>query len=172
MHQVDVDGLSIAYARQGDGPPLLLVHGGMADHREWVRQLESLSDEFTVVAWDAPGCGRSDDPPESFRMPEYADCLAGLIEQIGLDAPHVLGLSWGSTLALELYRRRPDIPRTLLLTGGYAGWAGSLPQEEVAQRLETFITQFDQPAEQWVGEYVPTLLTERAPPRWSRAWCR
>ncbi len=164
MDRVDVDGLGVAYEQRGDGPPLVLLHGGMADHREWQGQLEGLSDEFTVVAWDAPGCGNSDDPPETFRMPEYADCLAGLIEQVDLGATHLLGLSWGSTLALELYRRRPDLANTLLLTGGYAGWAGSLPPEEVAARLGTFMTQFDQPAEQWVGEYIPTLLTERAPP--------
>src|SRR3990170_2856200 len=99
----------------------------MSDHREGRRQLEGLSDRFTLVAWDAPGCGASSDPPDTFRMADYADSLAGLIEALGLDRPHVLGLSWGSTLALELYRRRPDIPRSLMLTAAYAGWAGSLP---------------------------------------------
>lgn len=163
MDTVDVEGLEIAYERRGEGPPLVLVHGGLVDHREWSRQLEGLSDEFTVVAWDAPGCGRSSDPPESFRMPEYADCLAGFVNKIGLERPHVLGLSWGSTLALELYRRSPKIPRTLALTGGYAGWAGSLPPEEVAERLERFMEQFEEPSERWVGEYIPTLLTDRAP---------
>jgi pimeloyl-ACP methyl ester carboxylesterase len=36
-----------------------------------------LSDEFTVVAWDVPGAGRSSDPPDSFTLPDYAECLAG-----------------------------------------------------------------------------------------------
>ena len=156
-------GLTIAYDRRGDGPPLVLVHGGLIDHREWSHQLDELSDEFTVVAWDAPGCGVSSDPPEAFRMADYADCLAGLIEGAGLERPHVLGLSWGSTLALELYRRRPDIPRSLVLTGGYAGWAGSLPPEEVAERLRGFLGQIERPAREWVRAYIPTLLTERAP---------
>jgi pimeloyl-ACP methyl ester carboxylesterase len=163
VEEVEVDGLRIAFERRGDGPPLVLVHGGLVDHREWNRQLEGLSDEFTVVAWDAPGCGRSSDPPEPFRMPEYADCLAGFVDTIGLERPHVLGLSWGSTLALELYRRSPKIPRTLVLTGGYAGWAGSLSPEEVAGRLERFMEQFEEPPERWVRDYIPTLLTERAP---------
>lgn len=163
MERFDVDGLSIAYERRGEGPPLVLVHGGLIDHREWRHQLDGLSDEFTVVAWDAPGCGASSDPPETFRMAEYADCLAALIESIGLERPHVLGLSWGSTLALELYRRRPDLPRSLVLTAAYAGWAGSLPPEEVAERLEGFLPQMDRPAREWVHEYIPTLLTHRAP---------
>jgi pimeloyl-ACP methyl ester carboxylesterase len=163
VEEIQIEGLAIAYERRGDGPPLVLVHGGLVDHREWSGQLEGLSDEFTVVAWDAPGCGRSSDPPESFRMPEYADCLAAFIRALGLDRPHVLGLSWGSTLALELYRRSPEIPRALVLTGAYAGWAGSLPAEEVAERLERFLEQIEEPPERWVRDYIPTLLTERAP---------
>jgi pimeloyl-ACP methyl ester carboxylesterase len=135
----------------------------MNDHREWWRQLDGLSDGFTVVAWDAPGCGASSDPPETFRMADYADSLAGLIDALRLDRPHVLGLSWGSTLALELYRRRPEIPRSLVLNAAYAGWAGSLAPEEIAQRLERLLEQIERPAREWVHEHVPTLLTERAP---------
>jgi pimeloyl-ACP methyl ester carboxylesterase len=75
----------------------------------------------------------------------------------------VLGLSWGSTLALELYRRRPEIPRSLVLAAAYTGWAGSLPPEEVAERLERILEQIERPAREWVHEYIPTLLTEWAP---------
>jgi len=163
VERVEVGALTIAYERRGDGPPLVLLHGGMSDHREWRRQLDGLSDGFTVVAWDAPGCGASSDPPETFRMADYADSLAGLIEALGLDRPHVLGLSWGSTLALELHWRRPEIPRSLVLAAAYAGWAGSLPPEEVAHRLERLLAQIERPAREWVHEYTPTLLTERAP---------
>ena len=60
---VEVGGLRVAYVRAGQGPPLILLHGGLSDHREWRRQVEDLSDGFTVVAWDAPGCGDSSDPP-------------------------------------------------------------------------------------------------------------
>lgn len=163
MDRVDVGGLTIAYERRGQGPPLLLLHGGISDHREWSRQLEGLSDAFTVVAWDTPGCGQSSDPSESFRMPDFADCLAAFIRALGLESPHILGLSWGSTLALELYRRSPGIPRTLVLTAAYAGWAGSLPPAVVAERLETSLRDLVLPPEQYVRTWIPTLFTERAP---------
>src|SRR5918994_5024043 len=113
MGEVDIAGLRIAFRRRGDGPPLLLLHGAVCDSRVWRVELESLSDAFTVVAWDAPGCGGSSDPAEHFRMAEYADCLARFIDTLGLQAPHVLGHSWGSALALELYRQRPDLVRSL-----------------------------------------------------------
>ena len=112
MEQVEVDRLRVAYERASTGPPLVLLHGGVGDGPTlWRRQLEGLCDDFTVVAWDAPGAGGSSDPPESFGMAGYADCLAGFIKRLGLERPHVAGLSFGGPLALELYRlarRRPE----------------------------------------------------------------
>lgn len=107
MDVVEVGGLEIAFERQGAGPPLVLLHGFVGHSREWRRQIDDLSEEFTVVAWDAPGAGRSSDPPETFRLPDYADCLAAFIDAVGLRRPHIVGLSFGGALALELYRRHP-----------------------------------------------------------------
>src|SRR6266508_6863704 len=121
MEMIEVDGLRIAYQRAGAGPPLVLLHGYVGDGpTTWRRQLEGLSDQFTVVAWDAPGAGGSSDPPASFGMAGYTDCLAGFIKRLGLERPHVAGLSFGGALALELYRRHSAIPRTLILASGYA----------------------------------------------------
>ena len=55
MDNVEVNGLRVAYRRAGSGPALVCAHGGLGDSRDWRRQLEGLGDEFTVVAWDAPG---------------------------------------------------------------------------------------------------------------------
>src|SRR6266508_1882634 len=147
MEMIEVDGLRIAYERAGDGPPLVLLHGYVGDGpTTWRRQIEGLSDEFTVVAWDAPGAGRSSDPPESFGMAGYADCLAGFVERLGLGKPHVAGLSFGGALALELYRRHPTIPMTLILASAYAGWTGSLSREVVDQRLQLTLAAADLPS--------------------------
>jgi pimeloyl-ACP methyl ester carboxylesterase len=164
MNEVEVGGLRIAYQRVGDGPPLVLLHGALCDSRDWRPQLDALSDEFTVVAWDAPGCGRSSDPPETFGLPDYADCLAGFIDTLGLPRPHVLGLSWGGGLALALYQRSPALPRMLVLASAYAGWAGSLPPEVVAERLDSFLRDAELPPAQVAAGFVPGLLTAAAPP--------
>src|SRR5215217_1654694 len=161
--EVEIGGLRVAYRRAGQGPPLVLLHGGLADSREWRRQLEGLADEFTVLAWDAPGCGGSSDPPATFRLPDYADCLAQFIQALELGRPHVGGLSWGGGLALELYRRHPQLPRSLVLASAYAGWAGSLPPEVVAERLEQVMGEAELPPEQWVPGYLPGLFTDAAP---------
>ena len=165
MDMIEVDGLRIAYERVGKGPPLVLLHGYVGDGAAtWGRQIEALSNEFTVVAWDAPGAGRSSDPPESFGMAGYADCLAGLIERLRLERPHVAGLSFGGALALALFRRHSAIPRTLILASAYAGWAGSLPAEVADQRLRQAMALADLSPDEFVDALLPTMFSERTPP--------
>jgi pimeloyl-ACP methyl ester carboxylesterase len=161
---VEVGGLRLAHRRAGRGTPLLLLHGAFADSRSWRPQLEALSDGFDVVAWDAPGCGGSDDPPDDFGREAYGECLVGFVEALGLRRPHVLGLSLGSVLALELYRRAPGLPRSLVLASAYAGWAGSLPPEEVERRIDRAERDLELPPTRWVEGYLPELLTPAAPP--------
>jgi pimeloyl-ACP methyl ester carboxylesterase len=154
MDRVVVNGLEVAFQRQGEGPALMLLHGAVCDSRVWRLALETLSNAFTVIAWDAPGCGQSADPPEQFRLPEFADCLGRFIDTLGLRRPHILGHSWGSALALELYRQRPAMVRSLVLVGAYAGWAGSLPSQEVEQRLQFALRA----AELTPGFFAPTSM--------------
>lgn len=83
---------------------------------------------------------------------------------LSLGRPHVLGLSAGSVLALELYRGHPTVPRSLVLASAYAGWAGSLPSEEVQRRLAQVLREVELPPEEFVPGWIPTLLTPAAPP--------
>jgi pimeloyl-ACP methyl ester carboxylesterase len=135
----------------------------VSDSRVWRVQLDSLSDAFTVVAWDAPGCGGSSDPPEHFRLPEYADCLGLFVDALGLQRPHVLGHSWGSALALELYRQRPTVVSSLLLVGAYAGWAGSLPPDEIERRLQFALRSAELAPSAFEPASMPGLFSDAMP---------
>ena len=141
------------YERVGQGPPLVFVHGGAEDSRVWQPQLSALADRFTVVAWDEPGAGRSSHVPADFGLADYANCLAALIEEVALGPAHVAGLSWGGTVVLELYRHHPELVATLVLADTYAGWRGSLPEEEVRARVEGVRRMLAAPA----AEFDPTL---------------
>ncbi|MFH9728643.1 alpha/beta fold hydrolase [Streptomyces sp. NPDC017254] len=136
MAVVRVGGVDVVYTRRGRGPVVVLVHGAGVDGRMWEPQVDALADEFTVVAWDEPGAGRSGALPVGFRLEDFARALAVVIEDVGLGPAQVAGLSWGGTVALELYRWRPDLVRSLLMVDTYAGWKGSLAPEEVAARVE------------------------------------
>jgi pimeloyl-ACP methyl ester carboxylesterase len=71
VREIQVPELRMAYRQAGTGPPLVLLHGGMGDSRAWTRQLDGLAGEYTVFAWDAPGCGHSTDVPETWRLSDY-----------------------------------------------------------------------------------------------------
>ena len=164
MDMVEVDGLQIAYERAGSGPALVLLHGYVGDGpTTWRRQLDGLSDEFTVVAWDAPGAGRSTDPPERFGLDGYADCLAGFLETLGLDTACVAGLSFGGILALALQRRHSAMSSALILASAYAGWAGSLPPEVAEQRLRQALALADGTPEAFVDALLPTMFSKTMP---------
>lgn len=168
MPTLEIDGLRVAYERAGEGPPLALLHGAISDSRVWRRQIEELSGEFAVVAWDAPGAGQSSDPPESFRMHDWADVLATFLGALSLGPAHVLGLSWGGSLVLELYRRHPEVAASLILADTYAGWKGSLSEAECAERLEMALRTSAMPPRELVSRWLPELLSEAASPELAR----
>jgi pimeloyl-ACP methyl ester carboxylesterase len=164
MDAIDVDGLHIAYERVGTGPALLLLHGFVGDGRTtWRRQMEDLADEFTLVAWDAPGAGQSSDPPEDIGMAGYADCLAAFVAALDIGPAHVAGLSFGGTLALELHRRHGHVTASLVLISAYAGWAGSLPPDVAEGRLARSLQLSEVSAEDFRDALLPTMFSAGTP---------
>ena len=95
LQRIEVGGLTVAYRQAGSGPTLVLLHGAFEDGRTWMRQMQNLSDKFTVIALDAPGCGASDDPPPTWTTADYGNHLAEVFDALGLDRPTVVGLSFG-----------------------------------------------------------------------------
>jgi pimeloyl-ACP methyl ester carboxylesterase len=156
---IEVDGYRMGFEQAGQGPPVVLVHGYLCDGGStWRPQLEGLSDEFTMVAWDVPGAGGSSDPPEDLGMAGYADCLASFIEAVGLDAPHLVGVSFGGALLIEFHRRHPRAAATLTLVSAYAGWRGSLGPEASDQRLRQAIALSALPPMEIVDTLLPTMF--------------
>lgn len=164
VRSVDVCGLRIAYRRAGAGEPLLLLHGAFSDSREWRRQLDCLSDTLDVIAVDCPGCGQSDDPPDGFTLQDFSDSLAGFLAVLGVRHPHVCGLSFGSMYALALYRHHPKISQSLILASAYAGWAGSLSPDELAQRKRWASEVLDRPVDEWGPGFLSTVYADSTPP--------
>ncbi|MGH9311755.1 MAG: alpha/beta fold hydrolase [Vicinamibacterales bacterium] len=163
METVLVDGRAITYERAGNGPPVVFVHGYVGDRRTWRRQIDDLADEFTVVAWDAPGFGGSFDPPDTFALGDYAEQLAGFVVALGFDRVHLVGLSFGGGLIIEFYRRYPGMVASLVLASAYAGWAGSLPRDEVDRRLHQALELAELTPEQLASALMPTMFSSSAP---------
>ncbi len=165
--QVTVRGLRIAYDRAGTGPPLVLLHGIGANARAWRTQLAALSDAYDVIAWDAPGYHRSDDPPSDWPMAEYADALAGFLDGLDIARAALLGQSWGGVLAQQFSGAYPDRVRALILSdttlGGDAARDAARPDTEsrLQARLNAAATMT--PAE-FAHMRAPQLLPPNPPP--------
>jgi pimeloyl-ACP methyl ester carboxylesterase len=144
----------------GSGPPLALVHGFVGDaHSTWGSQIDALADEFTVVAWDAPGAGRSSDPPDGFGMNDYADCFAALLGTLRIERAHLVGLSFGAALVLAAFHRHRWLASSLALVSGYAGWTGSLGIDEAEQRLARSLQASWLPPDEFAAAMAPSMLS-------------
>lgn len=112
-----VNGVTLAWATWGEGPPLVLLHGGAGHGDHWAFQLAELSQRFTVFTVDARGHGRStrDERPLSYTL--MADDLLALLDALHLDRVALAGWSDGGIVALDLALRRPDRVTRLVLFG-------------------------------------------------------
>lgn len=162
MH-VEVGGLAIAYERAGSGPPVALAHGFVGDGRStWGAQIDALPEEFTVVAWDAPGAGKSPDPPEGFGMDDYADGFATFLKALRIAPAHVVGLSFGGALVLATFHRHRGVASSLALVSGYAGWIGSLGSADAQQRLARSLEVSELPPKEFAAAMVPSMFSPSA----------
>ena len=162
MEHVDVDRMRIAYTRAGSGPPLVMLHGAPSDSRTWQWMIPDLARDHTVIAWDAPGFGKSSDIDDGWRAPDFAHALAAFVAALGLERPHLVGHSFGTMVALSLFRQHRAVPGSLVLVGGYAGWAGSLPPNEVARRLQMFLAMAEL-GDEFDPKSYPGLFSELIP---------
>ena len=128
--RIDVEGGTLLVTECGDGPPLVMLHGWALDHRMFMPQIESLSSAFRVVTFDRRGFGRSDAPP-NLRL--ELDDIDRVLDALGLDTAHLLGMSQGGRIAIRYAVTRGDRLRSLLLQGAVID--GFRAAEEEAERV-------------------------------------
>jgi pimeloyl-ACP methyl ester carboxylesterase len=116
---VDVNGMSMYYEEYGEGPPVVLMHGGMGSSARMQPCAELLSEHFRVITPDSRAHGRSNNPAGELSYALMADDIAALIQALDLDRPFVGGWSDGGQVALEIGMHYPDLSRGLLVAGAY-----------------------------------------------------
>ena len=155
--------LKLHFERAGSGPPLLLLHGIGSNSRAFRHQLSGLADAFTVIAWDAPGYGRSDDPPPNFRLEDAADCAIALLDELGIERAHVLGHSMGGVVAQLVYHRHPERVLSLILSDTNAG-GGAAPEPERLERVRRRLDMIDRLGPRLLAQQrAPEVIRPSAP---------
>ena len=116
---VQANGLDIYYEEQGQGPPLLLIHGGALSGESWQPYLAAFAQRYRVITPDSRGHGRTANPGGAMSYRLMADDMAALIAALGLTKPRICGYSDGGQVTLELGMRYPDLPQALIVGGAY-----------------------------------------------------
>ena len=120
MPTMPINGVELAYDEAGSGPPLLLLHAGIADRRMWDDVLPLLSERFRVIRPDLRGYGETPLPDGPFV---YAADAAELLRALGIARAHVVGVSMGGSVAVDLALAHPELVDHLVLVGaGLPGW--------------------------------------------------
>jgi pimeloyl-ACP methyl ester carboxylesterase len=113
---VIANGIRIHYWRTGgDKPVLIMAHGSSDNGLCWTNLAKELTDDYDIILPDARGHGLSDPPSRSDPADAQADDIAGLIEELKLDKPIVMGHSMGSSAAAWFAAKYPDVPRAVIL---------------------------------------------------------
>lgn len=107
------------YEAEGEGEPIVLLHGLMLDRTAWAPQWPELAAMGRVIAFDGPGHGRSD-PPRRFTLEEHADALGDALDMVGARRAVLVGHSWGGLVALRFALRHPERVAGLVLVGASA----------------------------------------------------
>lgn len=120
MPEAKVNGISLYYGVCGQGEPLVMIMGFAGSHAGWIFQRRAFRKHFRVITFDNRGVGRTDKPggPYSIRM--MAEDTVGLMDHLGIEKAHILGVSMGGYIAQELAINHPERIKKLVLGCTYA----------------------------------------------------
>lgn len=113
----------VAVVEAGRGDPLLCLHGIGSSADAFRHQLDGLADTHRVLAWDAPGYGASPDPSAPPGLAGFAEASYRLLVDTGAEPAHVLGVSFGGAVAVQMALAYPEAVRSLVLADTSAGSA-------------------------------------------------
>ena len=120
MSAVSRTGDGLAYEVTGSGPPVLLMHEGIADRTMWDPQWEGWRDRFTLIRYDHRGFGESPDPSGEYSV--HGDALA-VLDAAGFDRTAAIGASMGGQAALDLALEAPErVSALVVVVGTPSGW--------------------------------------------------
>jgi N-formylmaleamate deformylase len=131
---VHTNGIRLHYWRTGGNKsPVVLLHGITDNGLCWTRVAKRLAEEYELIMLDHRGHGLSDQPESGYELTDYATDAAGLIEELGLGQPAVIGHSLGAATGATLAATRPDLVRCLILEDPPWRQSGNAETEEQRQ---------------------------------------
>ncbi|MEX2226848.1 MAG: alpha/beta fold hydrolase [Dehalococcoidia bacterium] len=179
------DGVRIAYARSGEGPPLVKAANWLShldfdwNSPVWRHWMQELSRGHTLVRYDERGCGLSDWDVPDFTIDAWVRDLEAVVDAAGVERFALLGISQGAAVAITYAVRHPERVSHLVLCGAYSrGWNASARSREELDERQALLTLTregwgrDNPAYRQIfaSFFIPGASGEQV--RWFNDLCR
>jgi pimeloyl-ACP methyl ester carboxylesterase len=139
------------YDVTGDGPPLLFIHGLGSSTRDWQAQVPDFEARYRVIRFDLRGHGRSAKPPGPYSIPLFARDTACLLRHLDVRRAHVVGISMGGMVGLQLAADTNGLVGSLTVANSYVEFVPRTWQRRFQTwRRKQFIRLFGMRAVGWV----------------------
>jgi pimeloyl-ACP methyl ester carboxylesterase len=136
-----LNGVSLWYATIGHGPPVVLLHGGLANSDYWGHQVEALRPYYTVILLDSRGHGRSARDARPIGYDLMADDVVALLDHLRLARADVAGWSDGAIIGLDLAIRYPDRVGRIFAFAGNTRTDGGADNAEANPAFAAYIAR-------------------------------
>ena len=100
-HKTDIDGHRTHYYKAGTGMPVILIHGGASDARDWLRTMAALADRFSFYAPDLLGFGQTERKESGYYLSDFSKFLINFIDAMQVEKPALVGHSFGARACLD-----------------------------------------------------------------------
>lgn len=115
MPKVRVNDIDLNYEAQGEGEPLVLVHGLGSSLRDWDLQVDHLAQGYRVIRLDLRGHGESDKPRQRYQMALFAQDVAEFLRSLDAVPAHLVGFSLGGMVAFQMAADYPELVKSMVV---------------------------------------------------------
>lgn len=141
-----VNDTNLHYETVGQGEPLLLLHGLGSRGEDWAAQIACFARRYRVITADMRGHGQSAKPPGPYSVPLMAHDVLDLLDGLGIDAAHIIGLSMGGMIAFQMVVDHPDRVRSLVIVNSGPALVARTAGEWLRIRQRLWLAQLFGPA--------------------------
>ncbi len=152
--RVDVNGVNLEVHVEGEGRPVVLLHGFPDSHRLWSKQVPALVGAgFQVIVPDQRGYGASDKPADvdAYSLPFLAIDVTAVLEALDIERAHVVGHDWGAAVAWGVASFAPErVDHLVAMSVGHPSAFSAMNMEQRARSWYMLLFQFEGVAERWL----------------------
>ena len=133
--RIRVDGAELYYEIDGEGEPLLFIHGLGSCAADWAPQIAYFRANYRIIAFDQRGHGRSSRPRDGYSIPRFAQDAIALLKALEIGPVHIVGLSLGGLVAFQVAVDAPELVKSMTIVNS----GPEVPAQTFKQRIPLYV---------------------------------